>query len=240
MQSKNDEHISVLIVEDHPIFREALRGFVETHPDQFRIVGDVGSKKEGLRLVREHVPDIVLLDLGLPERTEEGLEEGLEAIQEIRAISPATQVVILTAHRKPNYVFQAIEAGAVAYLLKEHVEGHEVVDSLLRVYRGDPPIDPEIARQLWSYFQNPNAMIQSPMDELTTRELEILQLIAEGKTNQEIAQELSIAYSTVKKHVSNTLSKLQMRSRVELMLYYRTNYSQLNLKGLSQIPPDAT
>jgi NarL family two-component system response regulator LiaR len=233
MCKENDELISVLIVEDHPIFREALRGQLETRPDRFRIVGDVASRQEALPLIAEHVPDIVLLDLGLPEKTEDGTQEGLEAIQQIRAATPSTQVVVLTAYRQTNLVFQAIQAGAVAYLLKDHVTGQGVIESLLRVHAGDPPIDPEVARKLWAFFQAPPSVVagRAPLDELTSREREVLRLIADGKSNEEVAEVLVISLNTVKKHVSNILSKLQLHNRIELTLYYRTRYSPLDPKA---------
>lgn len=235
---ERDERISVLIVEDHPIYREALREHLETRSDQFQIVGDVTTRQDALQSVNDFVPDIVLLDLGLPERTEDGIEEGLEAIQEIRAASPSTQVVVLTAYPRTDVVFRAIQAGAVAYLLKAHVTGQEVVESLLRVHAGDPPIDPEIARKLWTFFQDPSSVVagRTPVDQLTQRELEILRLIAERKTNDEIAKILVISPYTVKKHVSNILSKLQLHNRIELMLYYRTNRSHLGSSSPPQHP----
>lgn len=223
MEKQNDNCISILIIEDHPIFREALRGYVNTRPDRFRVIGDVGTRSEGLRYVQEYVPDIVLLDLGLPEQTEDGIHEGIEAIRMIRDVSPTTQVVVLTAHLRADFVFKAIQAGAVAYLLKD-VTGREVIESIERVYNNDPPINPKVARKLWEHFQNPESRIEAPLDKLTGREIEVMRLIAEDKNNQEIAEILNITYSTVKKHVSNTLSKLQLNNRVELMLYYRTQY----------------
>jgi NarL family two-component system response regulator LiaR len=232
-----DERISVLIVEDHPIFREAMRGYFETHADQFRIIGDVATRQEALPLVTEHVPDIVLLDLGLPEKTEEGTEEGLEAIREIRAASPTTQVVVLTAYPRTELVFRAIQAGAVAYLLK-NLTGQQVIESLLRVHAGDPPVHPEVARKLWTFFQEPSSAIAgcAPPDELTSREREVLRLIADGKSNDEVAKALFISRHTVKKHVSNILQKLQLHNRIELTLYYRTKYSHMD-RGA---PPPST
>jgi NarL family two-component system response regulator LiaR len=235
---ERDERISVLIVEDHPIYRDALREHLETRPDQFQIVGDVTTRQDALQWVNDFVPDIVLLDLGLPEKTEDGIEEGLEAIQEIRAASPSTQVVVLTAYPRTDVVFQAIQAGAVAYLLKAHVTGQEVIESLLRVHAGDPPIDPEIARKLWTFFRDPSSVVagHTPIDQLTPRELEVLRLIAERKTNDEIARILVISPYTVKKHVSNTLAKLQLHNRIELMLYYQTNRSYLEPSSPPQHP----
>lgn len=221
MCDKPDELISIAIIEDHHIFREALCGYLKTKPDKFSIVGDVATSQEGLELVQKYVPDIVLLDLGLPERTDDGVEEGLAVIQNIRLLSPATQVVILTGFRRMNIVFKAIQAGAVAYMLKDHVTGQELIENLLRVVAGDPPIDPEIARKLWAFFQKPIPANEEVYEILTTRELEVLELISHRKSNKEIAETLVISHRTVQKHVSNILSKLQLQNRVELMMYYR-------------------
>jgi len=217
--SESDVRISVLIVEDHPIYREALIGYLETRPNQFDIVGDVARREEVLPLVKEYVPDIVLLDLALPEET----EQGLQAIQEIREASPSTKIVVLTQFRDNNVVFRSIQAGAAAYLLKDHVYGKDVIDNLLRVNAGERPLDPEIAQKLFDLVQHPpiTAPGAMPLDKLTERELQVLELIAAGKSNHEIAQELIISYNTVKKHVSNILSKLELQNRIEAALYYR-------------------
>jgi NarL family two-component system response regulator LiaR len=222
--NESDSRISVLIVEDHPIYREALIDYLETRPDQFHIVGDVARREEALRLVKEYVPDIVLLDLALPEET----EQGLQAIQEICDASPSTKIVVLTQFRDNNDVFRAIQAGAAAYLLKDHVYGKDVIDSLLLVNAGERPMDPEIAQKLYDLLQHPPVVAAGymPLDKLTERELEVLDLIAKGKSNQDIAEILVIAYNTVKKHVSNILSKLQMQNRIEAAIYYRTEQSQ--------------
>lgn len=225
MCAERNGRISVLIVEDHPIFREALEGYVDTRPDQFELVGAVETAQEALALVQEAVPDIVLLDLSLPDRP----EQGIQATREIRDVSPGTQVVILTYSEEPAVIFQAIQAGAVTYLLKRLATGQQVLETLRRVQSGDPPIDQDVARHLWNFFQSPPEVVaeQAPLSELTPREQEVLDLISEGKSNKEIAEELVISYHTVKKHVSNILSKLHLQSRRELQVYKRTTYNPL-------------
>lgn len=238
MQKETENMISVVIIEDHPIFRDALRAHLETRPDRFNIIGAVGTRAEGLKLIEEQPPDIVLLDLGLPEHTEDGLEEGLETIQDIWVKSQSSKVVVLTAYRRSDAVFKAIKAGAVTYLLKDHFTGEEVINALERVYRGDPPIDHEIASKLWKFFQNPEAADFSPLGSLTGREMEVLQLIADRKKNHEVAESLTISPSTVKKHVSNILSKLQLQSRSELIVYYHTNRTNPQVDTPPDTPPD--
>ena len=223
--SANDR-ISVLIVEDTPIYQEALKERLELRSDIFDIVGAAANRREAVRLVEEHVPDIVILDLGLPETTEDGTEEGLQAIQEIRVASPSSQVVVLTIRAKTELIFQAMKAGAVTYLLKMNVTGQALIDILQRVYAGDPPMDPEVARKIWNFFQatSDTGDEWTYPEQLTRREQEVLQLIGQGMTNDEIAKALVISRHTVKKHVSNTLSKLHMGNRVELRLYYHTQF----------------
>jgi NarL family two-component system response regulator LiaR len=227
------EHISVLVVEDHPMFQEALLGHLETRRDRFEILGGVASGEEALAFVKELVPDIVLLDLALPEAT----EQGLQVLQEIGEASPATKVVVLTQFREDNAVFRAIRAGAAAYLLKDHVRGKDVIDTILRVWAGERPIDPEIGQKLWSLVQHPPAALTGymPLEQLTERELDVLRLIADGKSNQQIAEELVIAVNTVKKHVSNILAKLQLQNRIELAMLYRAECN-----GQDAAPASAT
>ena len=231
VEVENDDRISVLIVEDTPIYQEALKERLELRSDIFDIVSLASNREEAIQLVEEHVPDIVLLDLGLPETTEDGTEEGLQAIQEIRIASPSSQVVVLTIYPKTDLIFRAMKAGAVTYLLKMNVTGQTLIDILQRVHAGDPPVDPEVARKIWSFFQSaPDTVDQlSYPEQLTRRETEVLQLIGQGMTNDEIAKSLVISRHTVKKHVSNILSKLHLGNRVELRLYYHSQF--LGKKG---------
>ncbi len=226
---KGNELISVLIIEDHPIYRAALRGYLETRPDRFHIIGDAGTREDGLQLVKKFKPDIVLLDLGLPERTEAGIEEGLEAIQQICAASPSTRVMVLTFFEETNTILRAIRAGATTYLLKANVSGQKVIENLLRVQAGERPMGPKIMDKLWKVIQGQPAIEYMPLAGLTPRELEVLRLIAEDKANQEIADALSISRHTVRKHVSNMLDKLDLHNRVELKIYHLNKYSQLAL-----------
>lgn len=226
MNQIEPERITVLIIEDHPIFREGLRTHLETRTDLVALLADVETASEGIDLVQELVPDVVLLDLGLPETTEDGIEEGLTAIQQIRAISPGSKIIVLTAHRRREVVFQAIQAGATSYLLKEHVTGQTVINHIERVMAGDVPIDADIAKMMWDFLQSPGSELNSPIEQLTTREMDVLRLVSQNLTNRQIAEALFIEPTTVKRHVSNILSKLQLRSRLELLAYYRRQFPQ--------------
>jgi NarL family two-component system response regulator LiaR len=215
---ENDRRVSVLIVEDSPIYREALEGNLEAQSDLFNVVGWADQREGAISLVEKHVPDIVLLDLVLfRDRW-----AGIEVITEVRRISPSTQVVVLTAYFDDDLIFDAIRAGAVTYLLKDNVTGDQLAHILTSVRDGEPPMDIEIARRLYSFFQSPDAGSgqAAAMSQLTEREREVLALVSDGKRNREIAEELVISEKTVKAHVSNILSKLHLSNRTELKWWY--------------------
>lgn len=217
--------ITIVIIEDHLIFRDALSDHLETRPDRFEVVGKATNSEEGLRMVKDYAPDIVLLDLAIPPR--EGdldeIREGIRVLREINLISPSTHTVVLTGHmRNDEALFQAIQHGAVAYFFKNNMSGERLIESLLAVAEGNPPVDPQIAAKLWKLYKEPGSAAYSPIDSLTNRELEVLRLISERKDNQQIAYELVISPYTVKKHVSNILAKLKLQSRMELLLCYRS------------------
>jgi NarL family two-component system response regulator LiaR len=220
MAAERDKQISVLIVEDSPIYREALEGNLKARPDLFEVVGYADHQKQALFMVGYFVPDVVLLDLVLfRDRW-----AGIEIIRQIRLESPATQIVVLTAHFDDDLIFEAIRAGAVTYLLKDNVTSEQLSDILSQVRNGKPPMDAEIARRLYQFFQaSEDEPGQGPTAraKLTPREWEVLELVADAKTNQDIADELVISYKTVKTHVSNILSKLHLESRIELRWWYQ-------------------
>lgn len=210
-----EDVISVLIVENHPIFRGAVREYIETCPDRFEVVDAVGTSEEAIKAVTDFVPDLVLMDLNLrDEYDEDGVSEGVETIQRILVISPHTKVVVLSYYYEGDVIARAVRSGAAAYLLKDKMDGPGVINSLLRVHAGTEPIDPDVARRLYAEAQKPTHTL---LDELTSRELEVLRHAADGKSNKEIAKILCIAETTVKKHISNIYSKLQLRNRIELM-----------------------
>jgi NarL family two-component system response regulator LiaR len=219
MKPANDQRISVLIVEDSPIYREALEGYLKVRPELFEVVGWADRPERALWQVEQHVPDIILLDLVLHRER----RAGIEIIYQARQISPETKIVVLTAHLDDDLIFEAIQAGAVTYLLKDKVTGDQLSDILDRVRNGDPPMEAEIARRLYQYFSSPgDHPDQAPtISMLTEREREVLQLVAAGKRNREIAETLVIAEKTVKTHVSNILSKLHLSNRTELKWWYQ-------------------
>lgn len=203
--------IGVLIVDDHEIVRQGLRTYLELL-DEIEVVGEAQNGLEAVARVHQHKPDVVLMDLVMPEM------DGIQATHQIRDISPDTKVIVLTSFAEDDKVFPAIKAGAVGYLLKD-VSPSDLAKAIEAVHRGETQLHPDIQKKLMGQFISPKTEPKVGTDELTPRELEVLQLIAQGKSNREIANELVISEKTVKTHVSNILSKLQLDDRTQAAIY---------------------
>ena len=202
------EPIRVIIADDHPVVRNGLRGFLETHAD-VEVVGEAENGVQAVQLVREHVPDVILMDLLMPKM------DGVEAIDEIVGLSPATRIIVLTSYTEDEFLLPAMQAGALGYLLKD-VEPEELVSAIRAAVRGHATLHPTVAARL---VRGVDQASDDPLAHLTEREVEVLRLIARGLSNREIADELTIAEGTVKSHVSNILSKLHLAHRTQAALY---------------------
>jgi len=206
------EKIKVLIVDDHQVVRQGLRTFLELHED-ISVIGEAEDGRKAVELVRQLEPDVVLMDLVMPHM------DGITATQQVRALGSATKVIALTSFSEDDKVFPAIQAGAASYLLKD-VSPDDLVEAIRAVHHGEARLHPDIARKL---MQQVSQMRTSPqedsVEELTGREREVICLIAVGRNNREIAQELFISEKTVKTHVSNILSKLNLEHRTQLAIY---------------------
>ncbi|HKW73150.1 MAG TPA: response regulator transcription factor [Candidatus Dormibacteraeota bacterium] len=201
--------IRVLIVDDHTIVRQGLR-FLLQQQDDIEVVGEAGDGEAAIEAVREQVPTVVLLDLLMP-RT-----DGLTALREIKRLSPATQVVILTSHQGDSSLFDAIKAGAVSYVLK--TAGVDMlVQSVRAAALGESVLDPNVAARVLEEVRKPGS--RETVELLSRREIEVLTELARGRSNKEIARELSIGEETVKTHVSNILSKLHLADRTQAAIY---------------------
>ena len=201
--------IRVLIVDDHTVVRQGLRFLLQQEPD-IEIVGEAEDGGQAIAMVRDQVPAVVLLDLLMPNT------DGLTALREIKRISPATQVVILTSHQGDDQLFEAIKAGAVSYLLKT-AGVDSVVDSVRAAARGESVLDPSVAAKVLQEMRRRRD--RDPVDQLSPREIEVLTALARGRSNKEIAKELSIGEETVKTHVSNILSKLHLADRTQAAIF---------------------
>jgi NarL family two-component system response regulator LiaR len=202
--------IRVLIVDDHEIVRKGIRALLGTKRD-IQVVGEATDGVEAVVQAKILHPDVVLMDLMMPK------VDGIQATREITAGLPGTRVLVLTSFAADDQVFPAIKAGALGYLLKDSGP-QELVQAIRQVYRGEPSLDASIAKKVLAEISNPPQKPLTP-DPLTTRELDILRLIAQGQSNKEIAEKLVIAGETVHAHVSNILSKLHLASRTQAALY---------------------
>jgi NarL family two-component system response regulator LiaR len=221
IDSTSRDRIRVLIVDDHEVVRQGLRTFLELHDDpggpMIEVVGEAANGVEAVELSESLQPDIVLLDLVMPEM------DGIKATTKIIERAPQTRVIILTSFGEEDKVVPAIRAGAQGYLLKD-ISPDGLAQAIYDAYRGEVQLHPKAAQKLMSAVSKPGETSSSQpgrrgLDDLTSREQDVMQLIADGKTNQEIADELVISESTVKTHVSNILSKLHLKDRTQIAIY---------------------
>lgn len=203
------DKITILIVDDHAIVRQGLRTYLDLQPDM-AVVGEASNGNEAVTMVKELLPDIVLMDLVMPNGN------GVDATRAVAALSPSTRVIVLTSFSEDEQVFASIKAGAQGYLMKD-VLPQELVRAIRTVSKGEAQLDPEIARKLMQEFTNPQP--STPKHDLTERELEVLRLIAQGKSNKEISEDLVLSEKTVKTHVSNILQKLHLSDRTQAAVY---------------------
>ncbi|PLR78510.1 DNA-binding response regulator [Bacillus sp. V3-13] len=203
--------IRVLIVDDHPVVRRGLVLFLRTQQD-IEIIGEAGNGKEAVELAVSLQPDIVLMDLVMPEM------DGIEATRLIQSQFPDIKIMMLTSFSDQDHVIPALEAGASGYQLKD-IEPDELVNSIRNMMHGANQLHPKVTSHLIANLSNKSNKDRHLIDDLTKRELEVLQEIAKGKSNKEIAASLFITEKTVKTHVSNLLAKLDLADRTQAALY---------------------
>lgn len=204
--------IRILIVDDHQVVRQGLRTFMELQTDM-HVIGEAGDGLAAIELVRAHQPDVVLMDLVMPRL------DGIAAIQQIKALGLPTRIIALTSFTEDDKVFPAIQAGASSYLLKD-VSPDALADAIRAVHHGEARLHPDIARKLMEQVAQRGVSTHGPSAaNLTDREVEVIRLVADGKTNADIAGILVISEKTVKTHVSNILSKLNLADRTQLAIY---------------------
>ena len=209
-----EESIRVLIADDHPLFRDGMRGLLGSLPDM-EVVGEASSGEQAIELARELQPDVILMDIKMP-----GIN-GIEATREILHTSPRIGVLVVTMFEDEDSVFAAMRAGARGYLLKDS-SGQEVGHAIRAVASGEAIFGPGVAQRLISFFSAPSpAVSRRAFPELTEREEEILSLVAQGKINQQIAKELFVSLKTVRNHVSNIFLKLQVADRAQAVIRAR-------------------
>lgn len=194
--------ITVFLADDHAVVRDGLRALLEAQPD-IRVIGDAANGRETVGRVTQSCPDVVILDIAMPELN------GLEAAREIGEVCPATQVIILSMHSTTEHIFHALQAGVRGYLLKESA-GIEVVNAVRAVHTSQRYLSQKISERIIDDYihQRQAAQAKSPLERLSPRELEVLQLVAEGKSSAEIAGILSLSLKTVETYRSRLMHKL--------------------------------
>jgi two-component system, NarL family, response regulator LiaR len=202
--------IRVLIADDHAVVREGIRAFLTTKPGM-AVVGEASNGAEAVEAALRLQPDVILMDLLMPE------VDGISAIRQIRAAQPDARVLVLTSFATDDQVFPAIKAGALGYLLKDSGPA-DLIQAIQQVHRGESSLHPAIARKVLQMLSQPTP--QPPTtDPLTEREVDVLRLIAQGRSNGEIATTLKVSEGTVRTHVSSILAKLHLASRTQAALY---------------------
>ncbi|MEM7343933.1 MAG: response regulator transcription factor [Chloroflexota bacterium] len=212
--------INIIITDDHEVVRAGLRAFISTEAD-IEMVGEASNGQEAIELVQKLKPDVILMDIVMP-----GMG-GIEAIRQITETNPKARIVALTSFSDDDKVFPAIKAGALGYVLKDTAPD-KLLQAIRHVYRGESSLDPTIAIKLIREFNRPTEQTGSS-ETLTEREVEVLKLVAQGLSNQEIAETLVITEKTVRNHVVSILGKLHLANRTQAALYaLREGLASLN------------
>lgn len=205
----------LLIVDDHPLFREGLKAILRRDP-QFEVVGEAGSCAEGLRVAKACRPDLAILDISLPDRS------GIHLARELRQMLPGLSILMVSMHAKVDYVAEAIKVGALGYLTKDAATV-SLIAGLQAVAAGQPYLDPtvsvEISRALLSNVPRRDEDSHSAYDSLTPREREVMRLVVEGLSNKEVAGALEISVKTAEHHRGSLMHKLGLQNSVELVRY---------------------
>lgn len=211
----NDSLVRVLLVDDHEMVRIGLAAVLGTE-EGIEVVGEAGNGLEGLRLARDYSPDVVLMDLVM-----DGMD-GIETTKRIMEEMPECRVIVLTSFLDDEKMYPVIEAGAFSYLLKTS-RASEIADAIRAAGRGQSVLESQVASKMMNRFRRPPQVAAQPHEDLTDREMEVLKLIALGKSNQEIADDLFIGIKTVKYHLTNLFGKLGVEDRTQAAIYAHRN-----------------
>ena len=202
--------IRVLIVDDHTIVRKGIRALL-AEIEGIEVVGEADNGQEAVAQAETLHPDVILMDLAMPKM------DGIEATRQIKASQPESRILVMTSFAADDKVFPAIKAGALGYLLKESAP-EDLVQAIHQIHRGESSLHPTIARKVLQEITHPADRPPTP-NPLTEREAEVLRLVAQGLSNQDIARKLNISDPTVRTHVSNIMSKLHLATRIQAALY---------------------
>jgi NarL family two-component system response regulator LiaR len=205
------EPITVMLVDDHAMVRQGVRAFLLTQPD-LSVIGEASSGEEAVEMAAQFVPDVILMDLIMPNM------DGVEATRRIKRVSPRSQVVVLTSYHEDENIFPSLKAGALSYILKD-LSADELASAVRKAAVGEAVLHPRVAARVIKELQGARGEKVNPFMELSERELEVLKLIADGMSNAEMAAKLVLSEKTIKGHVSNILSKLQLADRTQAAVY---------------------
>ena len=204
------KQIRILLADDHTVLRQGMAQALEAQPDM-TVVAQAKDGAEALALVQTHKPDVVLMDINMP------IMDGVEATRRVTAVAPQVGIIILTMYRRDDYVVEAIKAGASGYLLKE-IELDEVLSAIRAVAQGQAVMDPTIAGRVLALLRQPS-IPKLTNTQLSERDTEILRLLAQGLTNQDIADHLSLAEKTIRNRLSLLFRQLHLENRTQAVLY---------------------
>lgn len=204
--------LKVLLVDDHEVVRLGIKSLLSHYP-QFEVVAEAGTADEAVRQASEYKPDVVVMDIRLPGKS------GIDATREIMAAQPDTKVVMLTTFADDELLFDAISAGASGYVLKQ-IDSQELITALERIGRGESLLDPAVTQQVFKRMRETTRKAESEaFAPLSDQELKVLALVAQGKRNKEIAEQVFLSEKTVRNYVSSILSKLALSTRAEAAAY---------------------
>lgn len=206
-----NQKITVMLVDDHELVRGGVRAYLQSQ-DDLDVVAEASSGKEAVELAAVHAPDVILMDLIMPEM------DGTEATWRVKQVSPRSEIIILTSFHEDSHIFPAIKAGALSYLLKD-ISPEELTKAIRAAAKGEATLNPSIAGRLMREWQSEDSQSSAYYNQLTNREQEVVQLIAQGLSNQQIADQMFISEKTVKSHVNNVLRKLHLRDRTQTAIF---------------------
>lgn len=203
--------ITIMLIDDHRVVRQGVRAFLDIQPD-LHVVAEAENGLDAIAKAREHAPDVVLMDLIMPEMG------GVEATRQVKGVSPRSQIIVLTSYHQDEHIFPAIRAGALSYVLKD-IEPDALVSAIRKAAQGEAVLHPRVAARVVQELHGSRDTTINAFTELSERELDVLKQIAAGKSNAEIAEQLVISPSTVKRHVSNILGKLHLGDRTQAAVF---------------------
>ena len=206
-----NHQIQVLLVDDHVMVRKGMKALLDEYED-IHVIGEAANGSVAIELAQQLKPDVILMDLAMP------LMDGIEATKRIIASQPDQRIIVLTSYSGDDKLFPAIKAGALGYLVKD-AQPEELVESIRNVYAGEPSLNPTLAWRMLRGMSGAETVPKRSPEDLSEREIEVLRLLTQGKTDQEIARKLVLTEVTIRTHISRILSKLGLKNRVQAALY---------------------